>query len=84
MVEFNAVGKDYPADKLIHQLFEEQVKANPEAIAVYFDKATQRDVVERLCRHLRPGGFLFFGHSETLTGQGLPLDPVAPTVFRRR
>src|SRR5207253_6557782 len=39
LVEFNAVGKDYPTDKLIHQLFEEQVKANPEAIAVHFDKA---------------------------------------------
>ena len=40
LVEFNAVGKDYSTDKLIHQLFEEQVKANPEAIALYFDKAT--------------------------------------------
>lgn len=52
-------------------------------ILIYFDKQTQRNVLEQLCHHLRPGGFLFLGHSETLTGFGLPLHPVATTVFRR-
>lgn len=50
---------------------------------IYFDKDTQRRVLEQICEHLRPGGFLFIGHSETLTGLGLPLRPVATTVFRR-
>jgi chemotaxis protein methyltransferase CheR len=52
-------------------------------ILIYFDKPTQRKVLEQLCHHLRPGGFLFLGHSETLTGFGLPLKPVATTIFRR-
>jgi chemotaxis protein methyltransferase CheR len=52
-------------------------------ILIYFDKATQRKVLAQLCHHLRPGGFLFLGHSETLTGFGLPLRPVAATIFRR-
>jgi chemotaxis protein methyltransferase CheR len=52
-------------------------------ILIYFDKQTQRQVLDQLCHHLRPGGFLFLGHSETLTGFGLPLHPVATTVFRR-
>jgi chemotaxis protein methyltransferase CheR len=52
-------------------------------ILIYFDKPTQHKVLSRLCDHLRPGGFLFLGHSETLTGFGLPLRPVAATVFRR-
>ena len=52
-------------------------------ILIYFDKATQEKVLGQLCRHLRPGGYLFLGHSETVTGCGLPLDPVATTVFRR-
>jgi chemotaxis protein methyltransferase CheR len=52
-------------------------------ILIYFDKQTQRAVLNQLCQHLRPGGYLFLGHSETLTGFGLPLRPVATTVFRR-
>jgi chemotaxis protein methyltransferase CheR len=50
---------------------------------IYFDKPTQQAVLQRLCEHLRPGGYLFLGHSESLAGFGLPLMPVAPTVFRR-
>jgi chemotaxis protein methyltransferase CheR len=52
-------------------------------ILIYFDKPTQQKVLEQLCRHLRLGGYLFLGHSETLAGMGLPLQPVATTVFRR-
>ncbi|MDR3536782.1 MAG: protein-glutamate O-methyltransferase [Acetobacteraceae bacterium] len=52
-------------------------------ILIYFDKPTQETVLQRLCEHLRPGGFLFLGHSEALTGFVLPLRPAAPTVFRR-
>jgi chemotaxis protein methyltransferase CheR len=52
-------------------------------ILIYFDKATQRKVLTQLCHHLRPGGYLFLGHSETLTGFGLPLRPIAATIFRR-
>jgi chemotaxis protein methyltransferase CheR len=53
-------------------------------ILIYFDKETQRTVLQRLCEHLRIGGFLFLGHSETLAGFHLPLEPVGPTVFWRR
>ena len=52
-------------------------------ILIYFDKPTQQAVLQRLCRHLRPGGFLFLGHSESLAGFDLPLRAVATTVFRR-
>jgi chemotaxis protein methyltransferase CheR len=53
-------------------------------ILIYFDKATQQTVLRHLTEHMRPAGFLFLGHSETLAGFQLPLDSVAPTVFRRR
>jgi chemotaxis protein methyltransferase CheR len=52
-------------------------------ILIYFNKATQETVLQRLCDHLRVGGFLFLGHSETLSGFHLPLQPVGPTVFHR-
>jgi chemotaxis protein methyltransferase CheR len=53
-------------------------------ILIYFDKPTQQSVLQNLTDHLRAGGFLFLGHSETLSGFQLPLEPVGPTVFRRR
>ncbi|MCP4151753.1 MAG: AMP-binding protein, partial [bacterium] len=34
LLEFNDTGKQYPRDKTIHRLFEEQVEKNPEAVAV--------------------------------------------------
>jgi chemotaxis protein methyltransferase CheR len=53
-------------------------------VLIYFDRVTQKAVLTKLVEHLRPGGYLFLGHSETLTGTGLPLDPVASTIFVRR
>lgn len=73
----NLMEAPYPADSDMHVIFLRN-------ILIYFDKPTQHRVIEQLCNHLRPGGFLFLGHSETLAGHGLPLQPVAATVFRRQ
>ncbi len=37
LVEFNDTKTDYPQDKLIHQLFEQQVERTPDNIAVVFN-----------------------------------------------
>lgn len=52
-------------------------------VLIYFDKPTQDQVVRKLASHLRPGGSLFLGHSETVSCAGLPLVPAGPSVFRR-
>jgi len=52
-------------------------------LLIYFDRATQEAVVERLCRHLRPGGYLFLGHAESLAGKDLPLEWLGDAVFKR-
>ena len=52
-------------------------------VLIYFDKATQEAVVNRLCEQLRSGGFLFLGHSESITGFAHCLTQVAGTVFRK-
>jgi chemotaxis protein methyltransferase CheR len=79
MVEFgrlNLIEMPYPVDRNMDVIFCRN-------ILIYFDKPTQQKVLEQLCDHLRPGGYLFLGHSESLAGLGLPLQPAGTTVFRR-
>lgn len=52
-------------------------------VMIYFDKPTQETVINKLCRNLRPGGYLFVGHSESLAGLNIPVAPVASAVFRK-
>lgn len=52
-------------------------------VLIYFDKPTQHKVLSRVCESIVAGGYLFVGHSETITGFSLPLRQVAPTVFER-
>lgn len=52
-------------------------------VVIYFDRQTQEKLFSRFCRKLLPGGYLFIGHSESLAGMNLPLEPVAPTVYKR-
>lgn len=52
-------------------------------LLIYFDKPTQAAVLNRLCTHLRPGGYLFLGHSETIVGVDLPVRTVSGTVFQK-
>ena len=52
-------------------------------LLIYFDKQTQRGVLQRLCRNLRVGGYLILGHSESVIGLELPLKSVATTIYVR-
>jgi chemotaxis protein methyltransferase CheR len=52
-------------------------------VLIYFDKKTQEKVLSRLCDKLVPGGYLYVGHSETITGLALPVRQVANTVFQK-
>jgi chemotaxis protein methyltransferase CheR len=51
-------------------------------VMIYFDRAVQEQVVNRFCRYLNPGGYLFVGHSETLNGLDVPLTQVSPTIYQ--
>lgn len=53
-------------------------------VIIYFDGPTKSQVLEAICDHLRPGGWLMLGHSESLAGYELPLEQVRPSVYRRR
>jgi chemotaxis protein methyltransferase CheR len=52
-------------------------------VIIYFDRPRQEELLRKLYDYLVPGGYLFLGHSETLAGIDLPVESVAPTVYRR-
>jgi chemotaxis protein methyltransferase CheR len=51
-------------------------------VLIYFDMASRSRVVERLIDRLAPGGYLFVGHAETLTGITSRVRHVMPTIYR--
>lgn len=53
-------------------------------VMIYFSQRTQEQLVNRLAGCLRPGGYLFVGHSETLTGVQHGMRHVQPAVYRKR
>jgi chemotaxis protein methyltransferase CheR len=52
-------------------------------VMIYFDKPTQERLVQKFFDCLSPGGYLFVGHSESLTGIQHRLAFVRPAVYRR-
>ncbi len=50
-------------------------------VMIYFDRATQTDLVARLSEMLVPGGHLMVGHSESLSGIKHNLRLVQPAVY---
>jgi chemotaxis protein methyltransferase CheR len=52
-------------------------------VMIYFDKPTQNRLVERFWDILTPGGVLFIGHSESLSGVRHRFEYVQPTVYRK-
>jgi chemotaxis protein methyltransferase CheR len=52
-------------------------------VIIYFDRPTQQKILGNLVRHLKPSGYLFVGHSETLHDMNLPVEPLGPALYRR-
>jgi len=67
----------FPERGLFHVIFCRNVM-------MYFDKPTQQEIVRRLGARLERGGYLFVGHSESLTGIDHALQYVRPAIYRAR
>lgn len=52
-------------------------------VIIYFDKPTQDRLIEKLIRYLRPGGYFFLGHSESIFNTNLPLVQMAASTYRK-
>jgi chemotaxis protein methyltransferase CheR len=51
-------------------------------VLIYFDKNIQEAVVNKVCRQLNPGGYLFVGHSESLSGLEVSVSRVGTSIYR--
>jgi len=53
-------------------------------VMIYFDNPTKERLIDRFAEALAPGGFLYIGHSERVTGPAADqLELVGPTIYRR-
>jgi chemotaxis protein methyltransferase CheR len=52
-------------------------------VMIYFDAPTKSTLVERFTQQLKPGGWLYIGHSESLIGSHPGLQLVGRTIYQR-
>ncbi len=72
----NLLSASYPFSEPFHAIWCRNVM-------IYFDRPTQEQLVNQLAAKLAPGGWLFIGHSESLTGIRHPLKAVKPAIYQK-
>ena len=71
----NLIDERYPIKTPLDMIFCRNVM-------IYFDRPTQARLMAKFRRHLKPGGYLFIGHSESLQWVDHQFRYVAPTIYR--
>lgn len=52
-------------------------------VMIYFDNNVQQHLIDKFYDALAPGGFLFIGHSESLTGKSHRFQYIEPTIYMK-
>jgi chemotaxis protein methyltransferase CheR len=52
-------------------------------VMIYFNADTKQKVVARVLAQLKPGGYFFIGHSESLNEISTAVRQVAPSIYRK-
>lgn len=53
-------------------------------VMIYFDQATKQRVLSNVLSQLKPNGYLFIGHAESLNGLSHSLSLIQPAVYQLR
>jgi chemotaxis protein methyltransferase CheR len=53
-------------------------------VMIYFDRPTQQNLIDRFWQLIAPGGYLFVGHSEGLSGVDHRFEYVKPAIYRKQ
>jgi len=72
----NLLGPRYPFKEPYDVIFCRNVM-------IYFDKKTQEELVNKFFPLIRPGGYLFIGHAESLTGTTHQFTMVKPAIYQK-
>lgn len=52
-------------------------------VLIYFDKIKQQEYIQKMLRLLKPGGFIYLGHSENSVMADHDLQICGPTIYRK-
>lgn len=52
-------------------------------VLIYFDSATKERVIRNVFSALKPHGYLFIGHSESIKNMNIDLKFIAPTIYQK-
>jgi chemotaxis protein methyltransferase CheR len=73
---FNLVTSEYPFKHSFDIVFCRNV-------FIYFDKPTQTTIIDRFIKHLKPGGLLFLGHSESGMVKSDKMKTISYAVYQK-
>ena len=52
-------------------------------VMIYFDQESRSRLVRAFHRYVKPGGYFFIGHSETILRADCPFEYVSPAIYRK-
>lgn len=73
---FNLLEPVFPFKKKFHVIFCRNVM-------IYFDNPTKDELINKLYESLEYGGYLFIGHSESITRETTKFKYIKPAVYRK-
>lgn len=73
---FNLMDEVFPFKKKFHAIFCRNVM-------IYFDHKTKMQLINKFYDQMEPGGYLFIGHTESLSRDETPYRYVMPAVYRK-
>ena len=53
-------------------------------VVIYFDNETKNQLIRRYAQLLKPGGYLFLGHSETISREITEFTALGQTIYQRK
>jgi chemotaxis protein methyltransferase CheR len=74
--KFNLMDEPFPFKRKFHVIFCRNVM-------IYFDAETKQNLVNKFYDALEYGGYLFVGHSESISRDGTKFTYIMPAVYRK-
>lgn len=75
-IQHNLIDNSYPGDEIFDLI-------SCRNVLIYFEKETISTLVEKLYQSLKPDGYLFIGHSESIQGNQHLYKTIQPAVYKK-